>query len=98
MENGDTSESQVAGGQVGVNMPQVEKVMPVIFYVATAIWIVSVAITIWTSWMNPELVNARSGTFSLRLQFVVSAVGSTWGYLLVAVVALSVTAFLRNRH
>ena len=69
-------------------VPPTARLLPIVAVVAAVIWAVSVVVDAWNAWTNGYQGLSGSVPVHTRLQLVVAAIGSTWGYLLVAVVAL----------
>jgi hypothetical protein len=82
------------------------KVLRVVAIVAGVVWLLGVVAAAWTSWDTSVFVTqsnrvgstASEGSFE-RLRYTMAAVASaTWGYAIVAVVALAGWVFAESRR
>ena len=77
-------------------VPTAARLLSIVAGAAAAIWVVSVVVDVWNTWTQGY--NTLPGLVPLhtRLQLTVTAISSPWGYLLVAVVALAASEWLRT--
>ncbi len=76
-------------------MPPAAQLLSIVACAAAAIWVISVVVDVWNTWTQDYNTLPGQVPLHTRLQLTVTAISSTWGYLLIAVVALVASEWLR---